>query len=148
VGLKILVILAYLSIFLFLIPQGWHQLWFALGAISGAGFLLLDERLFVRWYRERPTDHFLVTRSPLFLLSLLPLAVFVMTSSGSFWASGMMGSLVLWLLLEMSALRSDPTAFDRRFLQGISGQVSSPVVSIILSVGWAFFVLINLLMIY
>ncbi|MFH2118244.1 MAG: hypothetical protein ABII10_00685 [Candidatus Paceibacterota bacterium] len=146
--LKILVILAYLAIFLFLIPWGWHTLWFAVGVASGVGFLLGDEQFFARWYREQSTDQFLVTRSPLFLLSLVPLTIFVMTSSGSFWASGMMGSMMLYLLLEMTELKRDPLAFDQRFLQGISGQASAQTVQLILFGSWAFFILANLLMIY
>lgn len=146
--LKILVVLAYLAAFFFLIPWGWHVLWFTVGVISGVGFLLADERVFCHWYREQATDQFLVSRSPLFLFSLIPLTIFVMTSSGSFWASGMIGSMMLYLLLEMTELHREPGAFDQRFLQGIEGQVSGQIVQIILAIGWLFFVLANLLMIY
>ncbi|OGJ37503.1 MAG: hypothetical protein A2383_00570 [Candidatus Pacebacteria bacterium RIFOXYB1_FULL_39_46] len=145
---KALVVLAYLAIFFFLIPWGWHVLWFSIGVLFGLGFLLGDEKFFFSWYREQVTDRFLVTRSPLFLLSLIPLTIFVMTSSGSFLASGMMGSIVLYLLLEMTELKHDSLAFDQRFLQGISGQVSTQAIQLILLGGWLFFFLVHLLMIY
>jgi hypothetical protein len=147
--LKFLVLLAYLAIFAFLIPWGWHVVWFAVGVVSGVGFLVGDERVFYRWYRDpaTPTEHFLVSRSPLFLLSLIPLTIFVVTSAGSFWASGMMGSILLYLLLEMTELRRELEVFDQRFLRGIKGQVSGQVVGWILLSGWLFFVLVQLLMI-
>src|SRR3989304_7414706 len=87
-GLKVLIILAYISVFFLLISSPWSLFWFGVGVISGMGFLLADERFLHRFYDEKPTDRFLASRSPLFLLSLMPLTVFILTSSGSYWAGG------------------------------------------------------------
>ena len=146
-GLKVLIILAYISVFFLLISSPWSLFWFGVGVISGMGFLLADERFLHRFYDEKPTDRFLASRSPLFLLSLMPLTVFILTSSGSYWASGVMGGMTLFLLLEMTELRRDPAAFDLRFLPTIKGQVSPQHIQFILLSGWTFFALIHLLVI-
>lgn len=146
-GLKILVLITYSLIFFFLIPSVWGIIWFVVGVLCGAGLLVADERSLYRWYREKDDAKFLVSRSPLFLLSLIPLTIFVLTSSGSYWASGVVGGLILWLLLEMTERRADPTAFDQRFLSNIKGEVSPQHIQLILLSGWSFFALIHLLVI-
>jgi hypothetical protein len=146
-GLKILVLLAYVSLFFFLVPLSWQLFWLVTGVVCGVAFLLADESYAYRWYQEKSSSkpRFLVSRSPLFLLSLIPLTIFVLTSSGSFWASGMMGGMTLFVLLEMTELRRDPAAFDKRFLPTIKGQVSPQHIQFILLGGWTFFALIHLL---
>lgn len=144
-GLKILALLAYISLFFFILPISWYLFWFIIGVLCGVGFLIADEQFLYRKYQEKPADRFLVTRSPLFLLSLIPLAVFVLTSSGSFWANGVMGGMMLLLLLEMTELRRKPPEFDQRFLSNIKGEVSPQHIQVILLSGWSFFALIHLL---
>ena len=148
-GLKILVLLAYVSLFFFLLPLSWQLFWLVVGVVCGVAFLLVDESYAYRWYQEKSSakPRFLVSRSPLFLLSLIPLTIFVLTSSGSFWASGMMGGMTLFVLLEMTELRRDPAAFDKRFLPTIKGQVSPQHIQFILLGGWTFFALIHLLVV-
>lgn len=145
--LKMLVLIAYTSLFYFLVLSVWNLVLFAVGVLVGATFLIVDERALYHYYREKGDAQFLVSRSPLFLLSLIPLTIFVLTSAGSYWASGVMGGMVLWLLLEMTELRSDPAAFDQRFLSTFKGEVSPQAIQIILLIGWIFFALIHLLVI-
>ena len=150
-GLKIFVLLSYVSLFFFLMPLSWQLFWLVVGVVCGVVFLLFDELVGFRWYQEKPADstltkpRFLVSRSPLFLISLPPIALMVFTSFGSFWATGVLGGMMLWLLLEMVELRRDSVAFDRRFLPTIKGQVSPQHIQMILLSGWAFFVLLHLL---
>lgn len=150
-GLKLLVMLAYISVFFFLIAQTWSLIWFVIGVLCGVSFLIADEFYLRRWYQEGNTQSksdaikYLISRSPLFLLSLIPLTLFVFTSSGSFWASGVVGGMSLYLLLEMTELRHDAAAFDKRFLPTIKGQVSPQHIQFILLGGWTFFALIHLL---
>jgi hypothetical protein len=143
--LKLLVLLGYVTLFFFVIPNLWNLVWFSVGVVLGAAFLLADERYFQALYQEKGSTVFLVSRSPLFVLSLLPLTIFVLTSSGSHWAYGVVGGLGLWLLLEATELRSDPATFDKRFLPTIKGEISRQNIQLVLLFGWLFFALVHLL---
>ena len=143
--LKVLVVSLYLLVFWLLIGNWLTWLWFGLGVVFGISFLMADEHLFVNWYQEEK-NNYLVTRSPLFLLALLPLSVMVLTSFGSLWASGAVGAMMLWLLLEMSELRKSPAGFKDRFLQKM--KVEDSMINPIIVFGWVFFLLIHLLAIY
>lgn len=143
--LKLLVLMAYTAAFFFLI-SGWvNFVLFALGVMVGAGLLAVDEKYGRAWYQEEGKQAYLVTRSPLFVLSLIPLSIMVFTSFGSLWASGLIGGMMLFLLLEMSELRRDPTAFDARFLPTVKGEVQQRSIQLILLAGWGYFALIHLL---
>ncbi|MDO8303449.1 MAG: hypothetical protein Q7T18_09425 [Sedimentisphaerales bacterium] len=145
--LKILVLAAYVAIFFFLISSLWGLLWFAVGAVCGVALLIFDEAYGRQWYQEKGEQPFLVSRSPLFLLSLIPLSVMVLTSIGNAWASGLVGGMTLWLLLEMMELRADPAVFDARFLPTIKGEVSSQTIHMMLLIGWTFFALLHIMVI-
>ncbi len=118
-------------------------IWFALGVASGLGFLYADEKYFVKYYQEDKS--FLVTRSPLFLLALMPIAIMVITSFGSFWASGVVGGMMLWLVLEMLIYRSNPEVFAPRFLQGVKVKSIETSMRLMLIIGWSFFIVVHLL---
>ena len=138
--------MAYVAAFFFLISGLANFIWFAVGVACGLGFLLADEQYFVKYYQESEKSgrQFLVTRSPLFLLALPPLAVMVLTSFGSFWASGVMGGMILWLLLEMLVYRAHPEAFAQRFLQGMKVESPAQTIQVALTSGWVFFVVVHI----
>jgi hypothetical protein len=142
--LKFLILLAYAAGFFFLIKETMDFGLFLLGVICGAGLLIGDELKFYQWYQEKNND-FLVTRSALFMLSLPPLAVVVLTSFGSFWASGLIGGMMLWLLLEMLELRLQPAKFMARFMQGAKLKTTPQTVRMILAISSIFFLLVHLL---
>lgn len=140
-----LVLLAYAAVFFFVIPVFWHWIWFAVGVVSGVGLLILDETTGYRWYQEKGEPAFLVSRSPLFLLSLIPLSVIVLTSFGNVWASGFIGGMTLFLLLEMIELRHSPEAFQTRFLRKVKTKISLRSINMLLLGALIFFLLIHLL---
>lgn len=142
--LKLVVLAAYAAIFYLVMPGWLGFVLFSLGVVAGAGLLAVDEKYGRAWYQEKDQPNFLVTRSPLFVLSLIPLSIMVFTSFGSLWASGLIGGMMLFLLLEMSELRRDSAAFDKRFLPTIKGEVQPRSIQLILLVGWTYFFLIHL----
>lgn len=143
--LKIAVLVAYAGLFYFLISSIWWFIWFVVGVLCAAALLMADEQIFCSWYREVGTETFLVTRSPLFLVALIPLSLFVFTSSNSYWASGLVGGMFLFLLLEMTELRKQPVEFSRRFLQGTTPVTTLSTTQQIVLVGWGLCVLIHLI---
>lgn len=145
-GLKLLVVLAYATLFFFLIPQTWLLIWFVVGVLCGVGFLLADDFYLSSFYQEpAQSKKFLVSHSPLFLITLVPLALFVFTSSGSSWASGVVGGMMLFLLLEMTELRQQPVVFNQKFLADSQKNLSTNNVQLILVIGWLVFVMLHLL---
>jgi hypothetical protein len=143
--LKLAVLAAYTGAFYFLIISVWWFAWFAVGVLCAVTLLVADEQTLCAWYRDKETETFLVTRSPLFLLALIPLSLFVFTSSNSYWASGLVGGMFLFLLLEMTELRRKPAEFSRRFLQGTTVVPSASAVMQMVLVGWAAFLAVHVL---
>lgn len=81
---------------------------FLLGLYLGMILLFADEKWFFDFYKSDTASHTtglvlpkLVTRSTLFLLALVPLTIFVLTSSGSLLGIGMVLGIQLGLLEEM-----------------------------------------------
>lgn len=67
-----------------------------------------------------------VIHSLLFMIVLLPLSIFVVTSTGSTIGEGIVISLLVGLLLEMILNRS-PEMFNRRFISGNSPLTSQEI---------------------
>ncbi len=89
---------------------------FLFGSVVSIVILVLDQLYLHNLYREPGLAPQLITRSPIFLLVLVPLSLFVLTSSGS--TIGMALILTLWsaLFVEMFYLRNDRSSFQTRFL--------------------------------
>lgn len=147
-ALKTAIVLAYVSLFLLFIPAPWDFFWFAVGVLCGVAVPLLDEYILCFRYREKAADAFLVSRSPMFILSLIPLSLMVLTSFGSLWASGLVNGIMLFLLLEMTGLRRDPVAFHKRFLSTIKGEASLQNTQFIVFAGWVFFAMMHVLFLF
>lgn len=143
--LKLAIVAAYTAAFYFLISSIWWFAWFGIGVLCAITLLVADEQTLCAWYRDAETKTFLVTRSPLFLLALIPLSLFVFTSSNSYWASGLVGGMFLFLLLEMTQLQNQPAEFSRRFLQGTTASPSSSAIRQIVLAGWGAFILVHLI---
>lgn len=84
---------------------------FGVGIAIGVGLLWFDELFLRKWYG----DEQLITRSPLFLLTYVPLALFVVTSTGSRIGMGLVLGMGVILAFEMWRRRRDPNAFQYRF---------------------------------
>jgi hypothetical protein len=112
-----LAVLFYLSVF-FGKPAGRFDVFlFPIGLFLGMIFLEVDERYAFKFYQlVDSTQKRLVTRSLLFLMSLFPLGIFLMTSTGSATGVGLFLGIIAILSLEMSELRNNPEAFHERFM--------------------------------
>lgn len=122
-GFCLVVTLLYLGIFFLLHQSVRDILVMGVGLTMGIGLLWLDERFGPQWYNET-TTHSLITRTPLFWLAYVPLAVFVTTSSGSALGTGLVLGIGLLLWVEMVQLYKSPTAFSHRFLQQVKRHMS------------------------
>ncbi len=92
--------------------------WFAAGLLLGAVVLWFDENIAYPKYRalDGETVH-LVSRSTLFIVAYVPLTLFLLTSSGSLFAMGLILGIGIQLALEMMLLRNRLEEFTQRFLQ-------------------------------
>lgn len=125
------------SIIYFQAWQNWQSLLtFSFAYFLGFFLLLLDEKYLYSFYIEktyisdknishentknpaasRDTNSIqLLTRHPLFIISLFLMGVFVLTSTGSVAGMALVISLNLFLFLEILQLRKEPLLFVQRF---------------------------------
>ncbi len=147
---QIIISLIYISPFYFVLTSLERLILFAIGVSIGLLLLVADQNLFYSYYNEQQDleDIYLVTRSAAFLLTLIPLSLFVITSTMSMLGIGVVMSLILNLLVEMSVYRRWPQAFKKRFLSEVEVKPEFGVVNQILLFTIAFFVILNVLLIF
>lgn len=126
----------------------WKQLiLFTLGLYLAIGLLIADEKILYRYYSLSSDQAVkLITRSALFLLALVPLALFVVTSTGSILASGLVMGLWIGLMVEMFYLRANPVKFHQQLLHDLKKELTLRDIDSLLIMGIVGFVLLNVLM--
>lgn len=153
---KIIAYLVYVTPFFFVVSPWMRFALFAVGVLLGYALLIFDRVRLFKFYNEdeeleqaeqNQRDPFLVTRSTLFLLALIPLGLFVITSTGSALGGGLMMGLLLGLIFEMWEYRRLPQIFKHRFLSQLKTDVSSSDISWIVYGATVFFLFLNLLVI-
>ncbi len=102
-------------------------LFFGVGLTLGLVMLWGDELVGYSWYSEKKglidpgleyhTSKKMITRSLLFIAVLVPLSLFVVTSTASFIGWGLVLSLVAGICIEIIWYQQDYSAFQGRFLQ-------------------------------
>ncbi len=102
----------------------------AAGMYAGALILWMDEHWLYEYYREQASQppapaKKLITRSLLFVLSLLPLGVFMMTSTGSTLGVGMLLGLAVFLLAESLLAKKDSEYFQQRYLYQLNRPITA-----------------------
>lgn len=110
-----LILLSTIAFFIW--PLSLFLTW-VLGVGIGLALLWGDEFFFSKWYQDKTISagsHQLMTRSVLFLLVLVPLSLFVVTSTGSPIGWGIVSSLLLGIGWELWLLRSQVEAIKNRF---------------------------------
>lgn len=120
--LKLILVPALYAVVLLFIHYVLHKLllldiiYFLVGASLATLILIADELIVSKYYREDTTDTSLVTRSALFLLAYIPLALFVVTSSGSLIGLGLILALGVSIVIELLSYRNNPAALQQRYL--------------------------------
>lgn len=101
-------------------------LWWAFGCILGLGMLVSDKLWWWRYYQNEvagASGQYRITRSVLFLAALVPLVIFVITSSGSLVGMGLVTGITVGLAAEVVAGRREPD-FEQKYFQGYKGKLS------------------------
>lgn len=100
-------------------------IFFLSGFYLGNLLLWADGRFLYPFYNELRTEpKQLITRSVVFMIAYVFLALFVVTSSGSYIGTGMIFGIGLTLLSELYVLRTDSAAFHQKFLFQLKRQLS------------------------
>lgn len=109
----------YSGIAYLLIQPFSNWLMLSLGLVLGFLFLLFDKKVAFKFYinnQQLGQSIGLITRSIIFLFAYIPLALFVITSSGSPMGSGMIVAMGFTYLFELWQLRNNPALFAEKFL--------------------------------
>lgn len=105
---------------------------FVLGLSMGMGLLELDELFLYKYYD--PKNKQLATRSLLFLISLFPLGLFLMTSTGSIIGVGMFLSIISGLSLDLFSYKNNLPSFQKRFLFQLKRNISKDEQTVLITV--------------
>jgi len=148
---RIIFTLIYASVGLLLGLNWSARILFVIGVVLGSLFLMADELFLFQYYFEKQIpaeEQQLITRSALFGVVLIPLALFVITSTGSRLGEGLIMGLILNLIVEMVEYRRPEAIFQERFLAETNIKVKQQDVNLLI-VGAIFaFVVANFLLIF
>ncbi|KUK79388.1 MAG: hypothetical protein XD95_0433 [Microgenomates bacterium 39_7] len=160
----LLLAIIYCLPFFFLVSPWYRFIFFVLGVFLGIALLVLDEDFLHQHYqdedqvkmsenplsikelddkKEGKKSKFLVTRSTIFLLTLVPLSLFVVTSTGSALGSGLIFGIMLNLIIEMWAIKKTPEAFKKRFLSQLTINLSQDQINWLVIGATGYFLLLN-----
>lgn len=140
-------IVSVITVALFVLVKGvsLSAVWLGLGLLLGM-FLLKADEWWLRSYYDTPAEPTpeqptpsvsalpLITRSVLFMLAYIPVALFVVTSSGSWLGSGLVIGIGLVLLGELFVLRNDETALRAHFVPHLKTPLSRRDITLALAV--------------
>lgn len=113
---------------------------FTIGGLLGVGLLFLDESFLAERYQEQGVDtNVLITRSVLFLLAVVPLSVYLVTSSGSSLGVGLLLGIVSGLFVEMLAYKNSVEGFNRRFLSQLRKKLDQQAVTSVVTLFGVYF---------
>ncbi|NCQ66024.1 MAG: hypothetical protein COZ34_03110 [Candidatus Pacebacteria bacterium CG_4_10_14_3_um_filter_34_15] len=95
----------------------------------------LDEAVFYKYYLEKnETEIKLITRSVLFMFSLLPMGIFIVTSTGSEIGIGLFLGILTTLLIELIIYRNSIDLFHSRFLSQLKRKLSAQEIKYFVSI--------------
>lgn len=118
---------------------------FFVGLILGMFFLEADKRWFKKYYSTELNSYGgvdLITRSLVFVLLLIPLSLFVVTSTGSEIGSGLVLGIWIFLLAEMYRAKQDIDLFHMIFLSQLKKRLNKKDVDYLLMSVFGFILLL------
>lgn len=124
----------YFGIFIFLKWRlGIELIYWLVGGGLGVAYESIDRTISLYLFRDT-TSHRLASRSGLFMLGWMPVAIYVVTSTGSLLAIAMVMSIGLRIITEVMAERRNFKALKARLFWQIKRPVSDWEVKIVLGV--------------
>lgn len=110
-------------------------IFFTIGTALGTILMDLDEVIFYKYYlEENETEIKLITRSLLFMLSLIPLGIFLVTSTGSEIGIGLFLGIIATLSIELINYRNRADLFHLRFLSQLKRKLSEQEIKYFISI--------------
>jgi hypothetical protein len=104
---------------------------FAVGLTFGVVLMFLDEIFLYKYYLAKDATKInLMTRSLLFITSLIPLGFFIVTSTGSKLGTGLLLGIITTLVLELVEARNNSDYFHSRFLFQLKRKISNKEMNI------------------
>lgn len=119
-------------------------IFFMLGSLLGATLMLIDEKVLATRYNN-PDQIYLATRSTIFIMALIPLSLFIVTSSGSLIGLGIILTVCSGIFFEMFEFRRDIKKFHNRFLLQINKVYDQRAVNSTVVFAGVFLIIIHLL---
>lgn len=142
----ILFILWWLNKVEWQINSSWSEILFFIVAYGLGLFLTLgDEKYLQKIYGDELDKKILITRSPLFLLVLPVLSIFMLTSTGSLAGIALIMAINLVILIEIWQLAPQQKIFNQYFLQGIKKEISLSEIRIIKFIALFYFLILLIL---
>lgn len=146
---KLLVSILYCLPFLLMIDSWQRMSLFIAGVFFGAILLIVDEEYLSKYYAEKSqqndqfVDNALISRSTLFLLLLVPLSFFIVSSTSGTLGKGFVLGIVLGLVQEMWLLKKNVTLFQKRFLSQLKKSLDSSQTELLIIIATIYFLLIS-----
>ncbi|MFA6814411.1 MAG: hypothetical protein GX943_03515 [Candidatus Pacebacteria bacterium] len=125
----------------------WSQILLFIFAYGLGLFLMLgDEKYLQKIYADELEKKILITRSPLFLLILPLLSIFMLSSTGSLAGMGLIMAINLVVIIEIWQLAPKQKVFNQYFLQGVKKQIALSEIKIIKMAVLIYFLLLLFLL--
>ncbi len=147
---KLLVSILYCLPFLLMIDSWLRMVLFVAGVIFGIVLLIADEKYLLKYYAEKSqqddqfADSVLISRSTLFLLLLVPLSFFVVSSTSGALGKGFVLGILLGLVQEMWLLKKNVILFQKRFLSQLKKSLDPSQIELLVIVATFYFLLISI----
>jgi len=130
--IKLLLPLLLIIPMYFVLPTWQMLLAFVIGLYVGLVIMLADEKWLYKYYvNDNSRQIKLITRSVVFLLTLIPLSLFVVTSTNGVLGWGVILGIWMTILVEMWSLRNSQKQFHKWFLFDLKKKLSADEINYI-----------------
>jgi len=151
---KIFLLLAlFLFILVWLIKEKWQiaglwqEIFLFIFAYSLGLFLMLgDEKYLQKVYAAELEQKILITRTPLFLIGLPFLSIFMLTSTGSIVGIALILAINLVIFIEIFQLTTQSEKFNQHFLMGAKNKMTLLEIKIVKIVFIIYFLILLFLL--
>jgi hypothetical protein len=143
---QLLFLLIYAVPFYFVFMPPLIYILFVVGLALGWLVMFLDKKILFKYYLEDDEQTAfiqLITRSLLFVGVLIPLSLYVLTSTGSALAIGMMLGIWLVLIFEMWNSKKKIKVFNKQFLSNFKTSLDQSAINWLVLALTGFFIFIS-----